>query len=184
MLNKVSSVVALAVAMVAATVVAQEAPRQATTPPTGVTAMKPIVDESKKLDIVETAMKAGSFKTLSTAIKAAGLADTLKGPGPFTVFAPTDEAFAKLPQGTLESLLRPENKEKLKAILTYHVVPGDVLAADVAKMNTAKTVNGEPLTIKAVGDNVTVNDAKVTKTDIVCTNGVIHAIDKVLMPRE
>ena len=183
MLNRVSSVFAIAVALVSVTGFAQEGPGGAATPPKAVTAMKPIIDEYKKLDIVETAMKSGSFKTLSTAIKAAGLADTLKGSGPFTVFAPTDEAFDKLPQGTLESLLRPENKEKLKAILTYHVVPGDMLAADVSPMKTLNSVNGEPLSIKTEGENIMVNDAKVTKTNIDCTNGVIHAIDKVLMPR-
>ena len=183
MLNRLSSVFAVAAALVSGTVFAQEGPGSAATPPKAVTAMNPIMDEYKKLDIVETAMKSGSFKTLSTAIKAAGLADTLKGSGPFTVFAPTDEAFDKLPQGTLESLLRPENKEKLKAILTYHVVPGDMLAADVSPMKTVSSVNGEPLTIKAEGENIMVNDAKVTKSNIDCTNGVIHAIDKVLMPR-
>jgi uncharacterized surface protein with fasciclin (FAS1) repeats len=132
-------------------------------------------------DIVDTAVKAGSFKTLAAALKAAGLVETLKGKGPFTVFAPTDEAFAKLPKGTLESLLEPENKEKLVAILTYHVVPGKVKAADVVKLKDAKTVQGSKVQIDTK-DGVKVDDAKVTKTDIECTNGVIHVIDTVLIP--
>jgi uncharacterized surface protein with fasciclin (FAS1) repeats len=134
-------------------------------------------------DIVDTTVEAGSFKTLATALQAAGLVDTLKGKGPFTVFAPTDEAFAKLPAGTLEDLLKPENKEKLAAILTYHVVPGRVLAAQVIKMNSAKTVNGESLTISTNGGTVMVNNAKVVKTDILCSNGVIHVIDSVVLPK-
>ncbi len=134
------------------------------------------------MDIVDTAVKAGSFKTLATALKAAGLVETLKGKGPFTVFAPTDEAFAKLPAGTVDMLLKPENKAKLTAILTYHVVAGKVKAADVMKMKSAKTVQGEMVTI-AAKDGVKVNDAKVTKADIECSNGVIHVIDTVLMPK-
>jgi transforming growth factor-beta-induced protein len=134
-------------------------------------------------DIVDTAVSAGSFNTLVAAVKAAGLVDTLKGPGPFTVFAPTDEAFAKLPPGTVEDLLKPENKARLQAILTYHVVPGKVTAKDVMKLPAAKTVNGEQLTVKASMGSVMVDNAKVVKTDIVCTNGVIHVIDTVLMPR-
>src|SRR5579863_786306 len=134
-------------------------------------------------DIVDTAVAAGSFKTLATALQAAGLVDTLKGKGPFTVFAPTDEAFAKLPAGTLEDLLKPENKEKLAAILTYHVVPGRVLAAQVIKMNSAKTVNGQSLTISTNGGTVMVDNAKVVKTDILCSNGVIHVIDSVILPK-
>ena len=114
--------------------------------------------------------------------KAAGLVDTLKGPGPFTVFAPTDEAFAKLPAGTVESLLKPENKAKLTAILTYHVVPGKVMAADVAKLDEAKTVNGAMVTLQADDGKVMVNDAKVVKADIVASNGVIHVIDTVILP--
>ena len=125
---------------------------------------------------------AGNFSTLVTAIKAAGLVETLQGPGPFTVFAPTDAAFAKLPQGTLEDLLKPENKAKLAGILTYHVVPGKVMAADVKTM-MAKTVNGQELDIKVTDGAVTVNNAKVTKTDIAAKNGVIHVIDSVLMPK-
>jgi len=134
-------------------------------------------------DIVDTAVAAGSFKTLAAALQAAGLIETLKGPGPFTVFAPTDEAFAKLPAGTVDSLLEPANKEKLVAILTYHVVSGKVLAAQVVKMNSAKTVNGESISITANGGTVMVDNAKVVKSDILCSNGVIHVVDSVLMPK-
>jgi uncharacterized surface protein with fasciclin (FAS1) repeats len=134
-------------------------------------------------DIVDTATAAGTFNTLVAAIKAAGLVDTLKGAGPFTVFAPTDVAFAKLPAGTVEELLKPENQAKLQAILTYHVVPGKVMAADVMTLRSAKTVNGEELTVKHSMGKVTVDNAKVIKADIVCTNGVIHVIDTVLMPK-
>jgi uncharacterized surface protein with fasciclin (FAS1) repeats len=134
-------------------------------------------------DIVDTAVAAGSFKTLAAALQAAGLVDTLKGPGPFTVFAPTDDAFAKLPAGTVDNLLKPENKEKLVAILTYHVVPGKVMAAQVTQLNSAKTVNGESVAINATGHAVMVDDAKVIKADILCSNGVIHVIDTVLMPK-
>jgi uncharacterized surface protein with fasciclin (FAS1) repeats len=134
-------------------------------------------------DIVDTAVAAGSFKTLVAAVKAAGLVDTLKGPGPFTVFAPTDEAFAKLPPGAVENLLKPENKAKLQGILTYHAVPGTVLAKDVAALKTAKTVNGQELTVKASQGSVMVDDAGVVKTDILCTNGVIHVIDSVVLPK-
>lgn len=134
-------------------------------------------------DIVDTAVSAGSFNTLVAAVKAAGLVDTLKGPGPFTVFAPTDEAFAKLPAGTVEELLKPENKSKLVAILTYHVVPGKVMAKDVVTLHEAKTVNGQELTVKAQMGLVMVNNAKVVKTDILCTNGVIHVIDTVVLPQ-
>ena len=135
-----------------------------------------------KKDVVDTAVGAGDFTTLVTAIKAAGLVDTLKGEGPFTVFAPTDQAFAKLPSGTVENLLKPENKQKLVSILTYHVVPGKVMAADVVKLSHAKTVNGQSLTIKLEGNMVMVDSAKVTKTDIECSNGVIHVIDAVVLP--
>jgi len=134
-------------------------------------------------DIVDTAVAAGSFKILATALQAAGLVDTLKGKGPFTVFAPTDEAFAKLPAGTVNDLLKPENKEKLVAILTYHVVPGNVLAAQVTKMNSAKTVNGQSLAISVNDGTVMVDNAKVVKTDILCSNGVIHVIDSVVLPK-
>lgn len=134
-------------------------------------------------DIVDTAVSAGSFKTLTTALKAAGLVETLKGKGPFTVFAPTDEAFAKLPAGTVDSLLKPENKQKLTAILTYHVVAGNVKAADVVKLTSAKTLNGESVTIKTAGGTVMINNATVVKADIAATNGTIHVINTVLMPK-
>ncbi len=134
--------------------------------------------------IVETAIGAGSFNTLVTAVKAAGLAETLSGPGPFTVFAPTDEAFAKLPKGTVESLLKPENKAKLAAILTYHVVPGKVLAADVVKLTNAGTVQGQRVDIVVKDGTVSVDGAKVTATDIACSNGVIHVIDTVILPTD
>jgi uncharacterized surface protein with fasciclin (FAS1) repeats len=134
-------------------------------------------------DIVDTAVSAGSFKTLVAAVQAAGLAETLKGPGPFTVFAPTDEAFAKLPAGTVEDLLKPENKDKLVAILTYHVVPGKVMAADVTGKETkAKSVQGGEITVNGT-DGVTVDGAKVTQADIAADNGVIHVIDMVIMPK-
>jgi len=139
----------------------------------------------KAADIVETAVGAGSFKTLAAALGAAGLVDTLKGAGPFTVFAPTDEAFAKLPAGTVDSLLKPENKEKLKAILLIHVVPGSVMAADVVKLKEAKTAGGATVKISTDG-GVKVGTAKgmsnVTKTDIKTSNGVIHVIDAVILP--
>jgi uncharacterized surface protein with fasciclin (FAS1) repeats len=131
-------------------------------------------------DIVDTAVAAGSFKTLATALTAAGLIDTLKGAGPFTVFAPTDEAFAKLPAGTLEGLLK--DKAKLTAILTYHVVPGKVMAADVVKLKGAKTVQGSSVTIDTA-KGVKVDGANVVKTDIACSNGVIHVIDAVILPK-
>jgi uncharacterized surface protein with fasciclin (FAS1) repeats len=134
-------------------------------------------------DIVDTAVAAGSFKTLAAALQAAGLVETLKGDGPFTVFAPTDEAFAKLPAGTVENLLKPENREKLKAILTYHVVAGKVTAAQVIKLKTAKTVQGSDVRISVSGGKVKVDNANVVKTDIAATNGVIHVIDTVIMPR-
>ncbi len=139
-------------------------------------------EEPAKKDIVDTAVAAGSFKTLAAALKAAGLIDTLKGDGPFTVFAPTDEAFKKLPEGTVEDLLKPENKEKLVAILTYHVVPAKAMAKDVAGMKSAKTVNGKELKLKVDGNKVMVNKATVTSADIAASNGVIHVIDTVLLP--
>lgn len=135
-----------------------------------------------KMDVVDTAVAAGQFKTLATALGGAGLIATLKGPGPFTVFAPTDAAFAKLPPGTVENLLKPENKDRLTAILTYHVVPGVVKAADVVKLKQAKTVNGKMLTVSAEGGAVTINDSKVTATDIGASNGVIHIVDTVILP--
>src|SRR5581483_2483993 len=133
-------------------------------------------------DIVDTAVAAGSFTTLAKALTAADLVGTLKGPGPFTVFAPTDEAFAKLPPGTLESLLKPENKAKLQKILTYHVVAGKVMAADVTKLHSAKTVEGAMLNIQTDAKGVKINNAHVIKADIVASNGVIHVIDTVLLP--
>ena len=137
---------------------------------------------AKGNDIVVVASSAGSFKTLVAALQAAGLVETLQGPGPFTVFAPTDEAFAKLPKGTVETLLKPENKEKLVAILTYHVVAGKVMAADVKTMK-AKTVNGQELDVKVSDGAVTVDNAKVVKTDVPASNGVIHIIDTVVLPK-
>jgi uncharacterized surface protein with fasciclin (FAS1) repeats len=137
---------------------------------------------ARAADIVDTAVAAGSFKTLVAAVKAADLVDTLKGKGPFTVFAPTDAAFAKLPKATLASLLKPENKGKLAAILTYHVVPGKVLAKDVAgKVLNVKTVNGAAIRVNG-SRGVMVNASKVTKADIETSNGVIHVIDNVLLP--
>ena len=133
-------------------------------------------------DIVDTAVSAGQFKTLAAALGAAGLVDTLKGEGPFTVFAPTDAAFAKLPDGTVEKLLKPENKDQLTAVLTYHVVAGKVMAADVIKLSEAKTVNGAPAKIAVNGDNVMINDATVSTADVTASNGVIHVIDTVLLP--
>ena len=141
-------------------------------------------DKAANKDIVDTAVAAGNFKTLAAALKAADLVATLKGKGPFTVFAPTDEAFAKLPKGTVEDLLKPENKKKLAGILTYHVVPSRVLAADVVKLKAAKTVQGSEATITASADGVKVDNANVVKTDILCSNGVIHVIDAVIMPKK
>lgn len=134
-------------------------------------------------DIVDTAVAAGSFGTLAAALKAAGLVDTLKGKGPFTVFAPTDAAFAKLPPGTLDNLLKPENKAQLTGILTYHVVPGAVKAADVVKLTEAKTVQGQSLRIAVKDGKVKVDGANVTATDVAASNGVIHVIDSVLLPK-
>lgn len=135
-----------------------------------------------KADIVDVATENGSFNTLVAAVKAADLVDTLKGEGPFTVFAPTDDAFAKLPDGTVDMLLMPENKDKLVSILTYHVVPGKVMAADVVKLDKATTVQGQDVMIKTMGDKVMVNDANVMATDVKAKNGVIHVIDTVIMP--
>jgi uncharacterized surface protein with fasciclin (FAS1) repeats len=135
-------------------------------------------------DIVDTAVSAGQFGTLAAALGAAGLVDTLKGEGPFTVFAPTDDAFAKLPAGTVENLLKPENKDQLTAILTYHVVSGKVMAADVVKLSDAETVNGKKVNISVEGDTVMVNDAKVVTADVAASNGVIHVIDTVILPPE
>ena len=142
----------------------------------------PVMAE-KKADIVDTAAAAGQFNTLVAAVKAAGLVEALKSEGPFTVFAPTDAAFAKLPAGTVESLLKPENKEKLVAILKYHVVPGKVTASDVTKLTQAKTLQGQMITIKTADGGVMVDNASVVKTDIHTSNGVIHVIDSVIMPK-
>ncbi len=139
-------------------------------------------DKSYKKDIVDTAVAAGQFETLAAALGAAELVDTLKGDGPFTVFAPTDEAFAKLPEGTIETLLKPENRDQLVAILTYHVVPGKVAAADVVKLDEAATVNGEKVAITVADSGVRVNDANVVATDIAASNGIIHVIDTVIIP--
>jgi uncharacterized surface protein with fasciclin (FAS1) repeats len=140
---------------------------------------------ASKQTIVETAVAAGSFKTLAAALGAAGLVETLQGSGPFTVFAPTDEAFAKLPAGTVQTLLKPENKAKLASILTYHVVPGNVMAADVVKLSSATTVNGQRVDIGVKGGAVMLDGGStVTKTDIACSNGVIHVIDTVILPEE
>lgn len=135
-------------------------------------------------DIVDTAVGAGQFKTLVAAVQAAGLVETLKSPGPFTVLAPTDEAFAKLPKGTVENLLKPENKDQLVKILTFHVIPSKALAADVVKLNgkSVKSVEGTPIHIMVSGNSVMAENAKVIKTDIGCTNGVIHVIDTVILP--
>jgi uncharacterized surface protein with fasciclin (FAS1) repeats len=134
-------------------------------------------------DIVDTAVKAGQFNTLAAALTAAGLVDTLKGPGPFTVFAPTDDAFKKLPSGTVENLLKPENKAQLVKVLTYHVVPGKVMSASlVGKKSEAKTVEGGTLAIDASSSGVMVDNAKVVSADIAADNGVIHVIDTVVMP--
>ncbi len=134
-------------------------------------------------DIVETAVSAGSFNTLAAALEAAGLVDTLKGDGPFTVFAPTDEAFAKLPAGTVENLLKPENKDQLVKVLTYHVVPGIVSSKQVVKLESARTVEGQSVKIAVNGGSVMIDNAKVVKADVAASNGVIHVIDTVILPK-
>ena len=136
----------------------------------------------KKADIVDTAVAAGDFSTLAAALQAGGLVDTLKSDGPFTVFAPTDAAFAKLPAGTVESLLKPENRDQLVEILTYHVVPGKVKAADVVALNSATTANGSDVRIRVENESVFVNDSRVVATDIWASNGVIHVVDTVILP--
>jgi uncharacterized surface protein with fasciclin (FAS1) repeats len=141
-----------------------------------------VVSPAAAGDIVDTAV-AAKFQTLVAAVKAAGMAETLKGSGPFTVFAPTDEAFAKLPAGALDDLLKPENKAKLQSILGYHVVPGKVMAKDVGKLASAKTVEGHSITIKSANGKVMVDNANVVKTDVQASNGVIHVIDAVIMPK-
>lgn len=137
-----------------------------------------------RADIIDTAVEAGSFRTLVAAVEAAGLVETLRGSGPLTIFAPTDEAFARLPEGTLQSLLQPENKSKLQAILTYHVVSGRVKAADVVKLNGIRTVQGQQIDIAVKDDKVSVDGANVVKTDIAASNGVIHVIDSVILPAD
>ena len=139
-------------------------------------------DLAPEPDIVEVAISAGDFNTLVAAVQAAGLVETLKGDGPFTVFAPTDEAFAKLPEGTVETLLLPENRDQLVSILTYHVVPDEVTASEVVNLDTAPTVQGASLDIQVIDGNVFVNDATVTAVDIQASNGVVHVIDTVLLP--
>ena len=134
-------------------------------------------------DIVDTAVAAGSFNPLVAAVQAADLEATLRSNGPFTVFAPTDEAFAKLPPETLENLLKPENKSQLQAILTYHVVPGKVMASDAAMLSSAKTVNGQSFRITESGNGLMVDEAMVIKADIPASNGVIHVIDQVILPK-
>jgi uncharacterized surface protein with fasciclin (FAS1) repeats len=147
-----------------------------------VTALASTPLRAAEMDIVDTAVAAGGFTTLVAAVQAAGLVETLKGEGPFTVFAPTDAAFAKLPAGTVDDLLKPENKAKLVKILTYHVVPGKVMAGDLSDGMMAKTVEGSEVTIKTQ-PSVMVDDAKVTQADIAASNGVIHVIDSVIMPK-
>jgi uncharacterized surface protein with fasciclin (FAS1) repeats len=144
---------------------------------------KPASVHAEASNIVETAVAAGSFKTLAKALEAAGLVNTLTSPGPFTVFAPTDEAFAKLPAGTLDSLLKPENRDKLRRVLTYHVVPGKVMAADVVKLQSAKAVSGDSIAVSVQGGVVRVDAAQVVKTDVQASNGVIHVIDSVILPK-
>lgn len=146
------------------------------------TAQHSYESKTSEKDIVEVAASAGSFQTLVAAVKAAGLVETLKGEGPFTVFAPTDEAFAKLPAGTVEDLLKPENRSKLQAVLTYHVVPGKVLAKDVVKLDSAKTAQGQKVKISVTDNQPMVDNARIVKTDIMASNGVIHVIDRVILP--
>ena len=138
--------------------------------------------EAEKKDIVDTAVANGSFSTLAAALEAGGLTETLKSDGPFTVFAPTDDAFAKLPDGTVEMLLLPENKDKLVAILTYHVVPGEVSAGEVVELDSATTVNGADVQISLREDIVFINDSSLVMTDIYASNGVIHVVDSVILP--
>lgn len=138
--------------------------------------------KAEKADIVEVAVSAGDFTTLAAALEAAGLVGTLQGDGPFTVFAPTDEAFAKLPAGTVDSLLKPENRDQLVAILTYHVVPGKVTAAEVVELDRAGTVNGKNIDITVAAEGVRVNQAAIIATDIEASNGIIHVIDEVILP--
>jgi transforming growth factor-beta-induced protein len=183
MLWNASLVCALNIALAATIVCAQESPRHVQFTLAPVAATKATSDQARKLDIVETVEKARSLQRLAAAIDVAELAKTLKGKGPYTLFAPTDKAFSKLPNRTVEDLLKPRNKEKLKAILLQHVVLGNLLAAEIAQQTETETIDGQSLAIKKHTDHVTVNEAKITKTDIVCGNGVIHVIDTVLMPK-
>ena len=146
-------------------------------------ASRPATVHAENANIVETAVSAGSFTTLAKALQAADLVNTLAGPGPFTVFAPTDEAFAKLPAGTLDSLLQPANREKLRRILTYHVVPGKVMSSDVVKLTSANAVSGDTIAVTARDGVVKVDEARVVKADIAASNGVIHVIDSVILPK-
>ena len=171
-LSRIALVTLTSLAALAAAGCGPEQPAQS---PSGATT------EGEK-DIVDTAVAAGSFTTLAKALAAADLVDTLKGAGPFTVFAPTDDAFAALPAGTLEDLLKPENKAKLQEILKYHVVSGKVMAADVGGLKTAATVAGKDLKISVNGEVVMINESKVLKADVTAKNGVIHVIDKVMLP--
>jgi uncharacterized surface protein with fasciclin (FAS1) repeats len=150
----------------------------------GATAMTAHHASQPKPSIVETAIGAGDFNTLVAAVKAAGLVEALEGDGPFTVFAPSDAAFGRLPEGTVESLLKPENRERLTAILTYHVVPGNWKASDVVKSKGYESLNGQRLPVKAWGEGVTIAGANIAKTDIMCRNGIIHVIDKVMIPSD
>jgi len=182
-----SSCLALGAALIlpmASMALADECPLAAAKNAHAKTHVQTVALKADSKDIVDTAVAAGSFKTLVAAVQAAGLVETLKGEGPFTVFAPTDEAFAKLPEGTVETLLKPENKEKLVAVLTYHVVPGKVMAADVVKLTEAPTVQGSKANVKVVDGTVMIDGAKVVKTDIETSNGVIHVIDAVIRPPE
>ena len=169
---------------VASMAVAGECPLAAAKKAHTKTHVQTVALKADSKDIVDTAVGAGSFKTLVDAVQAAGLVETLKGAGPFTVFAPTDEAFAKLPAGTVETLLKPENKDKLVAVLTYHVVAGKVMAADVVKLTEAPTVQGSKAKVKVADGVVMIDNAKVVKTDIETSNGVIHVIDAVILPPE
>ena len=171
-------------ALIAALALAWAGPTAIAAPGGGGTSGSHRTTAHASADIVDTAVNAGQFKTLAAALQTAGLVDTLKGKGPFTVFAPTDAAFAALPAGTVENLLKPENRDKLVAILTYHVVPGRVTAKQVAGMKSAKTVEGSAVAIRASGGAVTVDGARVAKADVAASNGVIHVIDKVLMPKD
>jgi uncharacterized surface protein with fasciclin (FAS1) repeats len=181
-MSKIFSIAAIAL-LAAACSEPPETAATATPPAPAEAAPAPAAPAAESKDIIDTAVGAGSFNTLVTAIKAAGLEGTLRGPGPFTVFAPTDAAFAALPAGTVEDLLKPENKEKLTAILTYHVLPGEVMSSGIAgKTLEPATVQGATVKVVGGGDGVMVNDAKVVTADVDASNGVIHVIDKVIMP--